>query len=281
VLLTGNFYFICWQYGHDHLGDLMNFEQISKYLYSDYFVFEKTISVHKLTEILAPQFENTSIKFTKNILQSFVHKSFRHETKIDIGHNEKLEFLGDSVLQIIISEKLFNSFPDKTEGELSKLRSAIVNETSLAEIALVLGINKFILLGKGEFREEGHKKNSILADTFEALLGAIYLDTGLKGSEDFMDFTIGQFEAVKKRPLICDNHLKSFDAKTKFQELVVKKYKMNPEYKSTEVEKNGTKQFLIELVVNQVILDKVHNQSKKKGMQELAKRALENNLINI
>jgi ribonuclease-3 len=262
-------------------GELMNFEQISKYLYSDFFVFDKTISVEKLEEILAPHFDNGPISFTQNILQAFIHKSFRHETQIDIGHNEKLEFLGDSVLQIIISEKIFHNYPEKTEGELSKLRSAIVNEGSLAELAKVLGINKFILLGKGEFKEDGHKKSSILADTFEALLGAIYLDTGLKGAEAFIDFSMSQFETIKKKPLICDKNLNSFDAKTKFQELVVKKYKMNPEYKSIEVEKNGTKQFLIELIVNQVILDKVHNQSKKKGMQELAKRALENNLINI
>lgn len=261
----------------------MNFDQISKYLYSEFFVFEKTITASKLAEIIAPQFSSQfsggQIKFTNNILQSFVHKSFRHETNLDLGHNEKLEFLGDSVLQIIVSERLFVQFPNRSEGELSKIRSAIVNESSLAELSRILGIQKFILLGKGEFKEDGFKKSSILADTFEALLGAIYLDSGIQGAQDFLNFTFENFEKQNKKPLICDSYLNSFDAKTKLQELVVKKYKLNPEYRSKEVEVAGVKQFQIDLIINGKKVETTINLSKKKGMQELAKKALEKNII--
>jgi ribonuclease-3 len=257
----------------------MNFDQISKYLYEDYFLFEKEISITKLQELYKLYPLELPISLTNNFIQSFLHKSFKHENTIELGNNEKLEFLGDSVLQIIISEKLYKLYPNKAEGELSKIRSAVVNEDSLAKIARALDLGKWILLGKGELKELGHTKNSILSDTFEAVLGAIYLDSSLEKAEAFLSSCIGIYELKSGENLLSDKILNSFDAKTKLQEIVMKKFKETPEYKWDELEVKGQKVFKVELIVNSQSLDQIVHPSKKKAMQILAKQVLEKNLI--
>src|SRR5690606_7587849 len=116
-------------------------------------------------------------------VNAITHRSFAHEVKFKCEHNEKLEFLGDSVLQLIISQKLYEMYPDLKEGVLSKLRSSIVNEASLFKLAKSLELDGLILLGRGEFNEEGYLKPSLLSNLFEAILGAVYLDSNLQKTE--------------------------------------------------------------------------------------------------
>ncbi len=253
----------------------MSFEQISKYLYEEYFLFNKIITEDELNKLITPQLENSIISYSQNILQSFIHKSFKHESKIDLDHNEKLEFLGDSVLQLIISEILFNRYPEKSEGDLSKLRSAIVNEQSLANLSLLLQLNRFILLGKGEYKEDGSQKSSILANTYESVLGAIYLDFGIDGARNFVLSSLDMYYKKNQTDLLNVSSLDNFDAKTKLQEIVVKKHKVNPEYRCKEIDSNGKKEYHIELVINEKIIDEIIFHSKKKGMQKLAKIVLD------
>lgn len=258
----------------------MTFEQISKHLYDDFFVFKNAIEIKDLDDIFTKHFNIPNIKYSQTTLQSFIHKSFKHEHQLSIGNNEKLEFLGDSVLQLVITEKLFKLYQDKTEGELSKIRSAIVNEDSLSKLATLLGLGSWILLGKGELKEKGFEKSSLLANTFEAVLGSIYLDHSMSGALEFLDFCLEIYEKANGKSLLSESVLISFDAKTKLQEIVMKKYKTTPEYKWSEVEEDGQKLFNVEVIINNSSVDKVIHRSKKKAMQILAKQILEKNILN-
>ena len=114
----------------------------------------------------------------KNLLkQAFVHRSYINENRAEkLEHNERIEFLGDAVLELVVTNHLFITYPKKSEGELTALRSALVNTQALAIAAEELNINDFLLLSKGESRDNGRARKYILADTFEAIIGAIYVD---------------------------------------------------------------------------------------------------------
>lgn len=116
---------------------------------------------------------------------SFTHRSYAYEAG-GIPSNERLEFLGDAVLQIVVTEHIFRSYPDLSEGQLAKLRSHLVSSVALAEVARELELGTHLLLGKGEISTKGHQKTSILADTFEALVGAIHLSAGPDASARFL-----------------------------------------------------------------------------------------------
>jgi ribonuclease-3 len=207
------------------------------------------------------------------ILSALSHKSFVHELKADIENYERLEFLGDAFLDLYVSEKLFAQYPDLKEGQLSKLRSNIVNEETLSSIAIYLGIDKIVLLGKGELKEKGNEKNSILCNVFESILGAVYLSQGVNGAYTYLDKVLFY---PKFKSIWDQESLKFFDAKSTLQEEVMKIYKTNPEYKSEEVEEDKTKLFKVELWIENRKLGELTHQSKKKGMQLLAKQILEN-----
>jgi len=117
---------------------------------------------------------------------AMTHSSFAYEAKRRVSHNERLEFLGDSVLSVCVSTYLYNEFPDLTEGALTRLRAAVVSEAPLAKVAHALGIGRFLRLGKGEEATGGRTRASVLADAFEALIGAIYLDGGVKAAQSFV-----------------------------------------------------------------------------------------------
>ncbi|MCL2335799.1 MAG: ribonuclease III [Firmicutes bacterium] len=134
--------------------------------------------VHDLQLLLQYRWRDQSL-----LHQALVHSSYTYECRDkEEGHNERLEFLGDAVLQIIVSEHYYKLFHDKTEGELSRMRALTVCEASLARVAKRFGLGRFILLGRGEERSGGRERASLLADAVEALLGSIYLDGGLKES---------------------------------------------------------------------------------------------------
>ena len=135
----------------------------------------------KLYEIIDYEFNNVSL-----IQTALTHSSYANESKENIPFNERLEFLGDSVLGLIISDYLYNYYPDLSEGDLSKIRAAVVSEVSLAQKARELQSGSFLRLGKGEVSLGGRDRSSVLADALESLIGAIYLDSSLYAAKTFV-----------------------------------------------------------------------------------------------
>jgi len=201
---------------------------------------------------------------------AFCHRSYANEQTNSIGNNEKLEFLGDSILGLIIAEHLYTALPEKNEGNLAKIKSFVVSEHSLSNVAKQLSIDAYLLLGKGEDSSGGRDKKTLLADAFEAVLGAIYLEAGIKGAKKFvMRFLLTEIEKVLK-----DKHHK--DYKTLLQEYVQKVYKSYPKYQL--VKKTGpdhAKIFWIEVFVQGKSFGPAEGRNKKEAEQKVAKIAYE------
>lgn len=207
------------------------------------------------------------------LFKAFTHKSFSHENRILEFNNERLEFLGDSVLQLYITQKLIHDFPNLAEGKLSKLRSSLVNENTLVLFAKQLMIDEFLLVGKGERKEKGFSKSSLLSDTFEALLGAIYSSTSIEMAFSFLEDLL---EKPQFKALFELEGLDSFDYKSRLQEIVMKKFKITPNYEVLESEKDKQKVFVISVWIGTEKLAQIESPSKKKGMQNIAKLIIEN-----
>ncbi len=172
--------------------------------------------------------EKSGVTFKdKNILkQAFTHRSYINENKnTKLEHNERLEFLGDAVLELVVTDFLYKTYPGKPEGELTTYRSALVNSITLAEVASNLGMNDFLLLSKGESKDTGRARQYILANTFEAFVGATYLDLGYDTAKKFIEKHIFVF-ADK---MIAQGNLT--DAKSMFQEKAQEKTGVTPSYK--------------------------------------------------
>jgi ribonuclease-3 len=156
---------------------------------------------------------------------AFSHRSFANEQGGEVDNNEKLEFFGDSVLGLVVSEYLVTALPDKSEGDMAKIKSHVVSEESLAEIGRSLRVDNFILIGKGEEYSGGRSKKALIADAVEAIIGAYYLDSGFKAVRSFIrSLLIPQINEVLE-----DRHKK--DYKTLLQEYVQKRYKSYPRYR--------------------------------------------------
>jgi ribonuclease-3 len=185
-------------------------------------------------------------------------------------NNERLEFLGDTVLGMSVAAFLYKSMPDKTEGELSKIKSVVVSEMTLSQIAFSIGIDSFLVLGKGEELSGGRQKKAILADALEAVIGAIYLDSGYAAAEKFVLMLITpEITKVKE-----NRHLR--DYKTILQEYSQKKYKYYPEYmlvKKTGPDHDRT--FLVAVRVNGETYGPETGKNKKEAEQAAAKIACE------
>lgn len=155
---------------------------------------------------------------------AMTHSSFANERQEGVEHNERLEFLGDAVLELCISEELYARFPDNREGELTAMRSRLVNQDSLAGLARKIGIHKAILLGKGEEAQGGRERDSLLSDAFEALLGAIFLDGGFAGARQAVSSLFkGVWPSKSGRP-------KTKDGKSRLQEATQHLFKERPVY---------------------------------------------------
>lgn len=201
---------------------------------------------------------------------AFTHTSYANEHRLlKISHNERLEFLGDAVLQLIISRYLFQKFPNKAEGELSKRRAMIVREESLADFSKTLGFDKHIKLGKGEEKSGGRERATILGDLFEAFLGALLMDSGIEKVEAFLNQVMipkveeGNFTKVK-------------DYKTTLQELLQVEGNIQIDYDI--IEESGPphdKTFEVLVSVNQKPISKGLGKSKKLAEQDAAKQALD------
>lgn len=201
--------------------------------------------------------------------RALTHKSFANENKVPY-HNERMEFLGDAVLSLIVSEHLVRTCPDSTEGDLSRLRAAVVSEPALAVIGRTLALGAYLLLGKGEEQTGGRDKDSLLADALEALIAALYLDAGKDAAEAFI---LRFFEDVIKRT--CASRY-SLDFKTALQERCQERLKQLPEYRVvSESGPDHQKQFEVELLVKGQLYGRGTGRSKKEAEQKAAKEALE------
>jgi ribonuclease-3 len=227
---------------------------------------ERTAALRNLEQHIGYRFGNLEL-----LNNALVHRSFFNENPSDADcDNERLEFLGDAVLGLCISDLLMNTFPNSTEGKLSKLRSSIVNETSLAELACKLTLGDYLLLGKGEELTGGRKKPSLLSDTFEAVIAAIYLDGGF---EKTMAYIKNLFAPIIEAE---DENVIYKDYKTALQEVSQSLFKEIPQYTlSAESGPDHDKTFEISLSVAGIIMTKGVGKSKKEAEQRAAKQALE------
>lgn len=202
--------------------------------------------------------------------QALIHTSFANEVKQPgIVHNERLEFLGDAVLDLVISEHLFRRFPNLPEGELTKARAMIVCEPTLARCAAQIGIGRYLLLGRGEAASGGRERLSILADAFEAIIGAIYIDQGFKAASGFILTSLSDDLMLVER----GDYLK--DYKTALQECVQKNVESRIAYEIVaERGPDHDKLFEAIVVINGERMGCGSGRSKKEAEQRAAKQAL-------
>lgn len=220
-------------------------------------------NISKFEETINYTFENKSY-----ILEALTHSSYSNENK-NYKYNERLEFLGDSVLSIVISDYLFREEKNLPEGELTKLRANIVCEESLSEVALNIKLGDYLLLGKGEEATGGRERISILADALEAVIAAIYLDGGMENAKKFI------FDNMQE---IIEDSLKGKifrDYKTYLQEVLQSKGEQHIWYKLIEEKgPDHNKRFVMEVGINDVVLGVGEGKSKKDAEQLAAKSAL-------
>ncbi|MDP1538689.1 MAG: ribonuclease III [bacterium] len=213
------------------------------------------------------------LKFKKKdlLIQAFCHRSYLNENpNSNLENNERLEFLGDAVLELIVTEYLFEKYPKKSEGELTNWRAALVNAKMLSETAHELGFNDYLLLSKGEKKEIGKARQYILANTLEALIGAAYLDSGYKKCRDFIKKNL-----IAKLPEIIEKGLFK-DAKSCFQEEAQERTGITPTYKvMKEWGPDHSKHFIIGVFLNSELVAEGEGSSKQEAEVEAAKNALE------
>jgi len=208
----------------------------------------------------------------KNLLvQAFVHRSYINENpKFNLSNNERLEFLGDAVLELIVTEYLYKKYPKKSEGELTNWRAALVNAKILAETASEIGFNDFLLLSLGETKELGKARQYILANTYEAVIGATYLDSGYEECKKFIKKNL-----TIKLPYILKTGLFR-DAKSSFQEKAQENVGITPSYKVLkEWGPDHSKHFIVGVFLNSEIISRGEGSSKQEAEEEAAKKALE------
>jgi ribonuclease III len=225
-----------------------------------------------LEESIAKFEENLNYVFSekKNILLALTHSSYANERKNEfITSNERLEFLGDAVLNIIISEKIFKKHTKLKEGDMTKARANIVCETSLIECAKKIEIGKYILLGKGEENTGGRTRVSILSDAFEAVIGAIYIDGGFNKVKRFI---LKQMEQLIEDAV---SGVVFMDHKTLLQEVVQKKGENKVVYEIIEEKgPDHNKVFVSQVKISENIMGIGEGNSKKEAEQSAAKVAL-------
>ena len=214
---------------------------------------------------------NISFKNKDLLIQAFCHRSYLNENPdFYLDHNERLEFLGDAILELIITEYLYQKYPKKLEGELTNWRAALVNAKMLSEVSKDLDFNDFLLLSRGEAKELGKARQYILANTFEALIGAIYLDQGLDSCKKFIKKNL-----IKKLPHIIEAGLFK-DTKSRFQEEAQERVGITPAYKVLEEwGPDHAKHFIIGVFLNKELVAKGEGSSKQEAEEKAAKNALE------
>jgi len=213
---------------------------------------------------------NISFKDKNLLKQAFTHRSYINENSPGgFGHNERLEFLGDAVLELIITEHLYSQYPKSTEGEMTSFRAALVNAVMLSEVAKELSLDDFLLLSKGEAKDVGRARQYILANTFEALVGAIYLDQGYETTLSFLKKNI--FSKLKE---VTEKKL-WIDAKSLFQEKAQELMGVTPTYRVlSESGPDHAKRFVVGVYLNEKIIAEAEGDSKQEAEENAARKGL-------
>lgn len=220
-------------------------------------VFEKSIGI---------EFKNKDL-----LKQAFTHRSYLNEHRnTSLAHNERLEFLGDAVLELVVTKFLYEKFPEHDEGDLTAYRSALVNTYTLSDTATKLGMNSFLLLSKGEAKDTGRARQFILANVFEACIGAIYLDQGYDIAKKFISENIfGLIDSIVAEK-------KFIDSKSRFQEAAQEHVGVTPSYKLVrEVGPDHNKVFVVAVMIAEDVIAEGEGKSKQEAEQAAAQKALE------
>lgn len=204
------------------------------------------------------------------LLSAVTHRSYLNEHKeATWEHNERLEFLGDAVLELVVTDYLFSKYPEKPEGELTAVRAALVNTNSLALASELLGVNKFLLMSKGESKDEGRARQYILANVFESCIGAMYLDQGYDTAKEFIASRLfpNTDNIVKKRLWQ--------DAKSRFQELSQEKASITPTYETISQEgPDHDRVFTVGVFLRHEKVAEGKGRSKQEAEQQAAQAAV-------
>jgi ribonuclease-3 len=211
-----------------------------------------------------------NFKNNELLKQALLHRSYLNEhPEIKLDHNERLEFLGDAVLELVVTDYLYHKYPNRDEGELTAYRAALVNAETLGTVAAELGVNDHLLLSRGEAKDNGRARQVILANTFEAIVGAMYLDQGYAAAQIF----IGKYllpltdEIVAKKLWV--------DAKSYFQEQAQELRDITPTYKVlSELGPDHDKVFTVGLYLGSELVAKGQGPSKQRAEQEAARAGL-------
>jgi ribonuclease III len=205
------------------------------------------------------------------LIQAFCHRSYINENStFNQGHNERLEFLGDAVLELAVTDYLYLNYPDKAEGELTSWRAALVNTKTLSKKAKELKLGDFVLMSKGETKENGRARRSVLANTFEALIGAVYLDSGYNKC-----YKLIEKELIVELPKIIEEQLYR-DPKSLLQEESQRRESVTPNYKLIkEWGPDHKKNFMVGVFLKDRLIAEGQGLSKQEAEESAAKKALE------
>ena len=219
----------------------------------------------RLERVLGVTFRDTNI-----LLSAVTHRSYLNEHReATQEHNERLEFLGDAVLELVVTDFLFRKYPQKPEGELTAVRAALVNTVSLSEAATTLGLNEFLLMSKGEAKDTGRARQYILANSFEACIGAIYLDQGYDAAQAF----IGR-ELFDRTDAIVEKRLWQ-DAKSRFQELAQEHSSVTPTYELlAQVGPDHDRVFTVGVFLGKDKVAEGEGRSKQEAEQQAAEHGM-------
>jgi ribonuclease-3 len=223
------------------------------------------IDLSKLQMIIGVQFTDIT-----HLLTAITHRSYLNEHReATWDHNERLEFLGDAVLELVVTDHLFKKYPDKPEGELTAVRAALVNTVSLAGASEQLGINDYLLMSKGESKDVGRARQYILANAFEACIGAIYMDQGYEVAKEFIAARLfSKTEEIVKKRLWQD-------AKSRFQELAQEHVSVTPTYETVSQEgPDHDRVFTVGVFLRKEKVAEGEGRSKQEAEQKAAEQAI-------
>ena len=222
----------------------------------------------KLAKRINVEFNNINL-----LKRACIHRSYLNENRgVGLEHNERLEFLGDAVLELVVTSFLFRKYPDKNEGEMTSYRSALVNTHSLSKVALHIGVDEYLLLSKGETKDTGRARSIIHADTIEAIIGAVYLDKGYDAAANFISSELLEVIDIDE---IVENKT-WLDAKSRFQEKAQEITGFTPVYKTLkEMGPDHNKSFTLGVFLGDIQVAIGIGLSKQEAEQKAAEKALE------
>lgn len=207
----------------------------------------------------------------KNLLTAITHRSYLNEHReAKQEHNERMEFLGDAVLELVVTDFLFHKYPEKPEGELTAIRSALVNTVSLSEASTKLGVNDYLLMSKGEAKDTGRARQYILANAFEAFIGALYIDQGYSVAQKFVaEQLFSKTEEIVEKKLWQD-------AKSRFQELAQEHSNLTPTYNTLSQEgPDHDRVFTVGVFLGKEKIGEGKGRAKQEAEQEAALAAIQ------